>query len=356
MSNSIKTLLLMSLAIGTSTTLLSFHWLLAWIGLEMNTLAIIPLMSSTHHPRAYEATIKYFLTQATASALLLFSTLMHAWFFGEWAITTMQHLTAAPISIAIAMKLGLAPLHFWLPEVTQGLPLMMGLILMTWQKIAPMALLIQISQSSSLFLMITLSITSMLIGGWGGINQTHLRKLMAFSSITHLGWMTMIIKFNPQLTTFNFILYIIITSTFFMFLITHNATKISQLPPTWFKTPAYALSSALIILSLGGLPPLTGFSMKLIPCLELIKQSVPTLAALALTFSLLPLFFYIRLLYNIASTMPPLPPSPQSNWRSTLTKPMPTPSMNTISILLLPATPTILMLISQLPTMNTMIM
>nr|AVP25608.1 NADH dehydrogenase subunit 2 [Platypelis tuberifera] len=352
MTNPIKTFLILTLAIGTTITLLSYHWLLAWIGLEINTLAMIPLMSMTHHPRAYEAAVKYFLTQMAASALLLFSALASTWLFGEWTILTTRPLTSIPLSIALAMKLGMAPLHFWLPEVAQGLPLITGLIIMTWQKIAPMVLLIQISQSTNLFLMTTLGLTSILIGGWGGINQTQLRKLMAFSSISHLGWMAIILKFSPQLTMFNFVLYIILTSTFFIFLITHNTTKLSQLPTTWPKTPIYAATSALILLSLGGLPPLSGFAMKLMPCLELIKQNSLIMATLTLMFSLLPLYFYIRLLYALATTMSPFTSSPPTIWRST-TKPLGLTMLNMFSLLLLPATPAILTAISNLPIMNT---
>lgn len=84
------------------------------------------------------------------------------------------------------MKVGLAPTHFWLPEVLQGLDLTTGLILSTWQKVAPFALLLQIPHHNPTLLVI-LGLLSTLIGGWGGLNQTQLRKILAYSSIAHLG-------------------------------------------------------------------------------------------------------------------------------------------------------------------------
>jgi len=89
--------------------------------------------------------------------------------------------------LALALKVGLAPAHFWLPEVLQGLDLTTGLILSTWQKLAPFALIVQVAPSVNSYLMITLGLASTFIGGWGGLNQTQLRKILAYSSIAHLG-------------------------------------------------------------------------------------------------------------------------------------------------------------------------
>nr|AAT78287.1 NADH dehydrogenase subunit 2 [Anolis sagrei] len=121
MSPTIFMIMLLSLVTSTIITITSHHWLLAWIGLEINTLSIIPIISTTHHPRSTEAATKYFLTQAAASALILFSSMINAWETGTWDIT---QLSSTPshilLTVALAMKLGLVPMHFWLPEVLQG--------------------------------------------------------------------------------------------------------------------------------------------------------------------------------------------------------------------------------------------
>nr|ABG56766.1 NADH dehydrogenase subunit 2 [Odorrana livida]ABG56767.1 NADH dehydrogenase subunit 2 [Odorrana livida]ABG56768.1 NADH dehydrogenase subunit 2 [Odorrana livida] len=332
---------LTSLAAGTTIIVSSNHWLLAWIGLEVNTLALLPLMTKTPHPRAIEAATKYFLTQATASALMLFSCLINASQTGEWNISIPPGLFTNLLSIALMMKLGLAPMHFWLPEVLQGISLSTGLILSTWQKIPPMILLFQISNSINLDLVVILSLTSILIGGWGGIGQTQLRKIMAFSSIGHLGWIILILKFNPQLSLFSFSLYVIMTTAMFLSLITLSSTKMSQVSTSWTKNPTLTTTTMLILLSLAGLPPLTGFLPKLLIALELVKQNMIIFTALAMLASLLALFFYLRLTYIIILTLPPNTHSSLATWR-TSTKPYLASSIiNIMALTLLPMAPTI---------------
>nr|ACR77905.1 NADH dehydrogenase subunit 2 [Amolops daorum] len=336
------TIFLMSLAVGTTVTLASYHWLLAWIGLEINTLAIIPIMTKTPHPRAVEAATKYFLIQATASALVLFSSLINAWQVGQWHIATLTDLPMNVLSIALMMKLGLAPLHFWVPEVLQGISLSAGLILSTWQKIAPMALLFQISHQINLNLITIVGLTSILVGGWGGIAQTQLRKIIAFSSIGHLGWMIIILKYSPQLTLFNFLLYILMTASMFISLMTISATKMSEISTSWPKTPALTATTMLILLSLAGLPPLTGFAPKLLIILELVKQNSVLLATVMMMASLLSLFFYLRLAYIVTLTLPPNIPSSLATWRTPTKSHSLTAVLNTLALILLPLTPTII--------------
>nr|YP_010568110.1 NADH dehydrogenase subunit 2 [Chalcorana labialis]UZC57504.1 NADH dehydrogenase subunit 2 [Chalcorana labialis] len=338
------TIFLLSLAIGTTLTLSSHHWLLAWVGLELNTLAIIPLMMKTPHPRAIEAATKYFLTQATASALVLFSTTINAWQTGEWTIIALTNLPMHTLSIALMMKLGLAPMHFWMPEVIQGVPLLTGLILSTWQKIAPMTLLLQISYFTNLNLMIAIGLLSVLIGGWGGMGQNQLRKLMAFSSIGHLGWMIVVMKFNPLISLLTFILYIIMTTAMFMALMVNYTTKMSEISTSWHKTPTLSAATMLILISLAGLPPLTGFTPKLIILLELVKQYTILLALLILSASLLALFFYLRLTYIVSLTLPPNTSTSSSSWRVTKKSHPMLAIMTTLTLIMLPLTPTLLIL------------
>nr|WPJ85788.1 NADH dehydrogenase subunit 2 [Amolops tanfuilianae] len=338
------TIFLLSLAVGTTVTLSSYHWFLAWIGLEINTLAIIPIMTKIPHPRATEAATKYFLTQATASALILFSSLINAWQTGSWSIPITNEMSMNIFSIAILMKLGLAPLHFWMPEVLQGISLTTGLIVSTWQKIAPMALLLQTSPMINTYLIIIMGLTSIFIAGWGGIAQTQLRKIIAFSSIGHLGWMIIVLKFSPQLTLFNFLLYILMTTSMFTSLTTISVTKMSQMSTSWSKAPALTATTTLILLSLAGLPPLTGFAPKLLITLELIKQGSTLVAMMALLASLLSLFFYLRLVYVISLTLPPNTHNSLAIWRTNLKPPVLTTITNTLTMALLPLTPTLIML------------
>nr|WNH22259.1 NADH dehydrogenase subunit 2 [Pontinus castor] len=336
----ILTTLLFGIGLGTTITFSSSHWLLAWMGLEMNTLAIIPLMAQHHHPRAVEAATKYFLIQATGAAMLLFASTTNAWLTGQWELTHMMHpLPTTLITLALALKMGLAPIHAWLPEVLQGLDLTTGLILSTWQKLAPFALLLQIPSTNST-LLIALGLTSTLVGGWGGLNQTQLRKILAYSSIAHLGWMVVVLQYAPSLTALTLLLYLIMTSSAFLLFKLNKTTSINTLATSWSKTPALTALAPLLLLSLGGLPPLTGFMPKWLILQELTKQDLAPTATLVALSALLSLYFYLRLSYAMTLTISPNTLTATSPWRlSSLQTTLPLTTSTVAALLLLPLTP-----------------
>nr|AJD22614.1 NADH dehydrogenase subunit 2 [Vulpes lagopus] len=326
---------------GTMIVLLSSHWLLIWIGFEMNMLAVIPILMKKFNPRAMEASTKYFLTQATASMLLMMGVTINLLYSGQWAISKISNPAASTMmTIALTMKLGLSPFHFWVPEVTQGISLLSGMILLTWQKIAPMSVLYQISPSINTNLMMLMALASVLIGGWGGLNQTQLRKIMAYSSIAHMGWMTAIIIYSPTMMFLNLSLYIFMTlSTFMLFMLSTSTTTLS-LSHTWNKVPLIASTILTLMLSLGGLPPLSGFIPKWMIIQELTKNDmiiIPTLMAIT---ALLNLYFYMRLTYSTALTMFPSANNMKMKWQFEHTKKTTLlPPLIIISTMLLPITP-----------------
>nr|ACO93678.1 NADH dehydrogenase subunit 2 [Garrulax canorus canorus] len=312
-----KLIFAFSLLLGTTITISSNHWIMAWAGLEINTLAILPLISKSHHPRAIEAATKYFLTQAAASALVLFSSMTNAWHTGQWDITQLTHPTSCLIlTSAIAMKLGLAPFHFWFPEVLQGSPLITGLLLSTAMKFPPITLLFMTAPSLDQTLLVCMAILSTALGGWMGLNQTQIRKILAFSSISHLGWMVIVISYNPKLTLLNFYLYTLMTATVFLALNSIKTLKLSTLMTTWTKTPALSAMLLLALLSLAGLPPLTGFLPKWLIIQELTKQDMAAAAIMISLLSLLSLFFYLRLAYCATITLPPHTTNHMKQWRT----------------------------------------
>nr|AHN06695.1 NADH dehydrogenase subunit 2 [Anguilla anguilla] len=337
-------IMLTSLGLGTTITFASSHWLLAWMGLEINTLAIIPLMAQHHHPRAVEATTKYFLTQATAAALMLFTTTSNAWITGQWEIQQLSHPMLTTITIlALGLKVGLAPMHFWLPEVLQGLDLTTGLILSTWQKLAPMTLIYQLSAGVEQPLMITLGVMSALVGGWGGLNQTQLRKILAYSSIAHMGWMMIVMKYLPNLMIMNLTIYIIMTSSAFLALKMTTATKINTLATGWTKAPILTALTMATMLSLGGLPPLTGFMPKWMILQELTKQDLPLIATIMAMTALLSLFFYLRLCYAMTLTISPNTNNAKTPWRlKSKQMTMPLSITMVLTAMMLPVTPAVM--------------
>nr|ABD63993.1 NADH dehydrogenase subunit 2 [Xanthomixis tenebrosus] len=312
-----KLIFTISLLLGTTLTISSNHWITAWAGLEINTLAIIPMISKSHHPRAIEAATKYFLTQATASALILFSSMINAWYTGQWDITQLSHpISCLILTSAIAMKLGLAPFHFWFPEVLQGAPLITGLLLSTVMKFPPITLLFMTSLSLNPTLLTCMAILSTAFGGWMGLNQTQTRKILAFSSISHLGWMAIIISYSPKLTLLNFYLYTLMTATVFLMLNSMKVTKLSTMMTAWTKTPSLNATLFLVLLSLAGLPPLTGFLPKWLIMQELTKQSMAPAATMISMLSLLGLFFYLRLAYCATVTLPPHTTNHMKQWHT----------------------------------------
>nr|AHN95848.1 NADH dehydrogenase subunit 2 [Nycticorax nycticorax] len=338
-----KLLSSMSLLLGTTITISSNHWIMAWTGLEINTLAIIPLISKSHHPRAIEAAIKYFLVQATASALVLFSSLINAWFTGQWDITQLNHPTSCLLlTTAIAMKLGLVPFHFWFPEVLQGSPMTTALLLSTVMKLPPITILFMTSHSLNPTLLTTMAILSAALGGWMGLNQTQLRKILAFSSISHLGWMTIIMIYNPKLTLLTFYLYSLTTATVFLTLSKTKALKLPTMMTSWTKIPTLNATLMLTLLSLAGLPPLTGFLPKWLIIQELTKQELTVAATIITMLSLLNLFFYLRLAYYSTITLPPNSTNHMKQWHiNKPTSPM-IAILASLSTLLLPLSPMIL--------------
>nr|QYK91876.1 NADH dehydrogenase subunit 2 [Lasiopodomys brandtii]UFR83322.1 NADH dehydrogenase subunit 2 [Lasiopodomys brandtii] len=338
------TIIYMTIMTGPMITLLSSNLFLMWIGLEMNLLAFVPLMTNDSNPRSTEAATKYFLTQATASMILLLSILINFKQLGLWVFQPDTDNTIMAMAfISLAIKLGLAPFHSWLPEVTQGIKLSAGLILLTWQKIAPLSILFQFYELINPNLLILSAITSVLIGAWNGLNQTQTRKIMAYSSIAHMGWMISILPYNPTLTTLNLLIYIIMTTPMFFIFNTHSFTSISSMSLMWNKMPMALPMISLILLSTGGLPPLTGFLPKWAIITELMKNNNLPLASLMAMMALINLFFYTRMIYSTSLTTFPSNNNSKMFIHQTHTKTNNTlPPMTIISTMTLPLSPLLL--------------
>nr|WNH36885.1 NADH dehydrogenase subunit 2 [Scopeloberyx robustus] len=339
--------LFFSLGLGTTITFASSHWLLAWMGLEMNTLSILPLMAMSHHPRAVEATLKYFMVQAMAAALILFASITNACLTGQWDILqTTHYLPLLLITLALTLKLGLAPFHTWLPEVLQGQELSIGLILSTWQKLAPLALIVQIQPHTPTIVM-GLGVTSILVGAYGGLDQVLVRKMLAYSSIAHLGWVLVILHVSVPLALLALFTYFIMSFSSFLAFKLNFSTNINSLATAWTKSPALAALMPLVLLALGGLPPLTGFAPKWLILQELTKQEYAPVATAAALAALLSVYFYLRLSYAMTLTMTPNSLTNTMPWRlPTLQHTLPLAMSTVATTTLLPLTPAALALLA----------
>nr|YP_009917910.1 NADH dehydrogenase subunit 2 [Prionocidaris baculosa]QLM01945.1 NADH dehydrogenase subunit 2 [Prionocidaris baculosa] len=309
--------LAVSIILGTFIVVSSENWFIIWTGLELSTLALIPLLCANFTPRNVEAAIKYFLIQAISAALILNSALINAWFFGSWSILCPTNpVSTISLSIALAFKLGLAPCHFWFPDVLQGLPFIQGLIISTWQKIAPLILLFSFSQLVNSNLLILAGLISVVVGGWGGLNQTQVRKILAFSSIGHMGWIVITSFYSTNVALIMLFIYLVINTSIFLLAEHLNIFTLGHLNITSYLSPNTPALVIITILSLGGLPPLTGFMIKFFSLSTLIGNSFIILSSLLILGSLLSLFFYLRIAFNTSLSLFPQHILSLSSWRN----------------------------------------
>nr|WNM69073.1 NADH dehydrogenase subunit 2 [Cnemaspis sp. AKhandekar-2023a]WNM69075.1 NADH dehydrogenase subunit 2 [Cnemaspis sp. AKhandekar-2023a] len=343
MNPAVLTSLFIALVASTVSVMLCHHWLLAWLALELNTLSMLPIMIKQHNPRATEAATKYFLIQTTAAAMLLLAGTMTAWQTGQWDIT---HATTTPatmvFTMAILLKLGLAPMHLWYSEILQGSTMLTALLVSTWQKIAPLSLLYLTAPALPTYTLMISGLLSALLGGWTGLNQTQTRKIMAFSSIAHMGWLLTTICFNPSLTTLAFITYTIMTTTMFITLNTNTASSLANLSTTWSYSPMLLAATMMALLALGGLPPLTGFMPKWLILKELTENGLIALSTTLALTSLPSLFFYTRMAYLTTLTLSPATTNIKHKWRFKTQHQQPHTTLIMMTMLLLPLTPLIL--------------
>nr|ATQ63778.1 NADH dehydrogenase subunit 2 [Gehyra nana] len=337
----IWSILISSLSTSTIITMASHHWILAWLGLELNTLSILPIIMKPAHPRATEATMKYFLIQTLAAALILFASTMNAWQTGLWDITNSTHTTTTIITMAILLKLGTAPVHLWYPEVLQGTTLNTALLISTWQKLAPLSLLYMVHSNLPNNLLLLTGLLSALLGGWAGLNQTQTRKIMAHSSIAHMGWILIALNTAPELTTLTLLTYMVMTTAMFSSLNSTTTKTITDMGIAWSSSPTATTLTLLTLTSLGGLPPLTGFMPKLLILNELtMKPLLPMATTLALA-SLPSLFFYIRMAYTTTLTTPPTTTNTEHKWRFKTTLLQTHATTTALALLLMPLSPTL---------------
>ena len=308
--------LLLAILTGTLIAVTSKKWFIIWVGLETRTLAIIPILCSKFSPRKVEATIKYFLIQAMRAAILLKGALIQAWLTGSWSILEpINMVTSISMVAALSFKIGLAPCHFWLPDVLQGLPYSTGLIIATWQKIAPLIVLFSIKNLIFSKLVIVVRVLSILIGGWGGLNQTQTRKILAFSSIANMGWIAITSIYSYDAALAMLVIYLTIKTAIFLVFDFLKVLTLGHLNATSQLSSSRIIIIILVILSLGGLPPLTGFMLKFFSLHALVSKNFIIPLVVLVIGALLSLFFYLRIAFKARLILFPHHIITLSSWR-----------------------------------------
>nr|QHD47956.1 NADH dehydrogenase subunit 2 [Flavoperla sp. YW-2019] len=292
-NNPSKLLFLLTLMLGSLISISANSWFGAWIGLEINLLSFIPLMTNTSNSMTSEASLKYFLIQALASATLLFVVVFSALIFSlSSSLQTSNLFINTLINSTLLLKMGAAPFHFWFPGVMEGLSWMNGLVLMTWQKIAPLMLL-SYNFIFNTFVSFVI-ISSIVIGSLGGLNQTSLRKILAYSSINHLGWLTAALILGENLWNLYFLMYSFLTLTIIVMLNSMSLSRLNQAFSLNSISPVMKFALFTSFLSLGGLPPFLGFLPKWIIIQSLTELNLKLLITVMVVMTLITLFYYLR--------------------------------------------------------------
>nr|YP_002907516.1 NADH dehydrogenase subunit 2 [Cristaria plicata]ACQ91003.1 NADH dehydrogenase subunit 2 [Cristaria plicata]ADE08068.1 NADH dehydrogenase subunit 2 [Cristaria plicata]AIM46729.1 NADH dehydrogenase subunit 2 [Cristaria plicata] len=278
-----KLLFVFLLMSSTCLVASSSNWLTTWMGLEINMLGYIPLIFMKENTSESEAAVKYLIPQSVGSTIFISSAIISGY------NDNLQILMV----IAMCLKLGVAPFHFWFPPVMASLQLMPAFILLTWQKIAPI-LAISSFNSFLVKLIMPIAAISALWGGIGGINQTDIRSLLTYSSIGHTGWMLASINSNYTILLAYLLTYMMINISIYTFLSKEDSKSYKQLFSSKESGKIFIL--AISILSLGGLPPLVGFIMKL---LVLVFTEAKMIIIFGLVIgALMSLFYYLSLTFS----------------------------------------------------------
>nr|AIZ58627.1 NADH dehydrogenase subunit 2 [Ornithodoros porcinus] len=271
--------LIMTMILAMSTS----SMFLIWLSMEMNMMSFVPLISAKKSMISINSTILYFIPQAFASVIFIFFTtiqLLNSAFFKSFNMFILG---------SMILKLGAAPLHIWFPQASEGMTYSSLFLLISIQKIIPLHVLTLFQSWVILFPIIL----STMIGSVGGLNQLSIRKILAYSSITHLSWMMTLIMFSST----TWLIYILVYSMILFFVTQFskqlNLNFFSQIN---FLSKKNSLFMIISLLTMGGLPPMMGFYMKWVT-LKIAVSNMTILTLPLIISSLINLYFYSRLLY-----------------------------------------------------------
>ncbi|HEY4134172.1 MAG TPA: NADH-quinone oxidoreductase subunit NuoN [Alphaproteobacteria bacterium] len=295
-----------------------------YVGLELQSLALyVTAAIRRDSVRATEAGLKYFVLGALSSGMLLYGASLVYGFAGTTAFAGLAKAFAAgepPVGVVIglafmvaglAFKVSAVPFHMWTPDVYEGAPTSVTAFFATAPKVAAMGLLVRVLAGPFLEMaaqwqqiVVFLSIVSMLLGAFAAISQTNIKRLMAYSSIGHVGYMLvglaaaneagirgvavyLAIYLLANVGTFGVILCMRVRGT-----MVENISDLRGLSRT---NPMLALALAIFMFSMAGIPPLAGFFAKLYVFMAAIDAKLYVLAVIGVLSSVVSAFYYLRI-------------------------------------------------------------
>jgi NADH-quinone oxidoreductase subunit N len=324
-SNYLKTLkiLILSSVLGMMIMISSNDLIVFYMGLELQSLALYVLATFNRDQlKSSEAGLKYFVLSALSSGLLLYGCSLIYGFTGstnfniianqlnsnEYAIT----FGIVFILVGLAFKISAVPFHMWAPDVYEGSPTSVTLFFTMVPKIAALTVFIRFLYVPFLnlidqwqMILIFLSIASMLFGAIAAIGQTNLKRLIAYSSIGHVGYTLAGVATGSndgiQSSVIYITIYIIMNLGLFSCLLMMKRNNkyfedIEDLSGLSKNHPLMSLSLLVILFSLAGIPPLAGFFAKFYIFKSVLEQSMYFLAIVGLLSTVVAAFYYLRII------------------------------------------------------------
>ena len=318
--------LLISLAVVGMMMMVSAGDLIAlYMGLELQSLALYVVASLRRDSvKSTEAGLKYFVLGALSSGLLLYGASLVYGFAGttafEGIIAAAQGDTPlgllfglAFIAAGLAFKVSAAPFHMWTPDVYEGSPTPVTAFFATAPKMAAMGLFARVVHDAFggvvgdwQQILAFLSVVSMFLGAVAAIGQTNIKRLMAYSSIAHMGYALMGLASGTAGGVEAMLVYMAIYVTMnigtFAFILSMEkdgqpVVEIAELSQYSRREPTKALAMLVLLFSLAGVPPLVGFFAKYSVLLAAVEAGLAWLAVAGVVASVIGAFYYLRIVY-----------------------------------------------------------
>jgi len=315
--------LVLSAILGMMVMISSNDLIVFYMGLELQSLALYVLASfNRDNLLSTESGLKYFILSALSSGILLYGCSLIYGFaettnFNEIFINsskTEYGLTFGIVFILVglAFKISAVPFHMWAPDVYQGSPTSVTIFFAILPKIAALTVFIRFlyvpfanMSDQWQMIIIFLSISSMIFGAVAAIGQTNLKRLVAYSSIGHMGYALAGLSVGTnegiQSSITYMSIYLVMNLAFFscLFMLRRNETyyeKIEDLSGLSKNHPILAFSLLVILFSLAGIPPLAGFFAKFYIFMAVVEQSMYFLAVVGLLSTVVAAFYYLRII------------------------------------------------------------
>nr|QXG82633.1 NADH dehydrogenase subunit 2 [Rhagonycha fulva] len=295
MNKNFKILFYNLLFLSTMISISATSWMGMWIGLEMNLLAIIPLMYSNLSITSSEASVKYFIVQAIASSIIIINITLLMVNLNLSSNMNLINTNLIMMNSAFLVKIGMAPFHFWFPEIIYGLNWINSMIILTWQKIAPM-ILFMFNMTNNTFT-IFIIIVSAIISSVSSLNMINLKKILAFSSINHMSWMMSMMVFSKMIWIIYFFIYTMSTMVLILFMNKFKILFINQIAMLNNKKEMI-MFFMLGFVSFMGLPPTVGFISKWLTIQVLIWENWLFLTVILIILTTLMIFIYFQLMIS----------------------------------------------------------